>query len=932
VSYVAAANTLEDSLISHWSLEEETGTRIDEVSGYDLTDGNSTGSTTGKVGDAAAFIRADSQYLSVPDNADLSTGGGKSFSVGAWVKLTSKSATQVFVGKYQNTATGEYALYYEPSNDRFTFSTYGNGDTYAVVADSLGSPALDTWYYVVGIHDGTDGSVNNRIVVNATYVNTAYAFEHADSNADLIVGAFTSGSFFTDGAIDEVSFWNRRLTMSDVASLYNNGTGMSYPFSEATSLAGGSGTAEDPYQITTCEGLQDMREHPHAHYKLMSDIGCNASHSWNPNQDEWVEGIIEDTLIPDSYPDVTHTDIVVNNNGYSGFSPIGTDVTPFDGELDGDGHSITNLWIFRKSTNFVGIFGYTVNAHIHDVTLSNSDIVGANYTGGIVGFADASIFSNITLDNNMVRVYLSSYGGGLAGYVNGDSTVSHITNNGGNVHGSGIIVGGLVGEVNGGEFTDLDSSADVDGGYEIGGLFGVILGSSINDAHATGDVTADYSEYVAMKTGYYAGGFAGYISDSAEISNASASSTVTSQTRYSGGFAGYVSNNVYIANASSTGSVTSYEQTVNETLMDVFSVGGFIGASFGSHFSNAQANVLIDSDGDAVGGFVGTSACESTYTQTSATGNVTGYDRVGGFAGEDGCEGPGSTFTESFSTGNVEGNDYVGGFIGNASVSALLNIYSLGTVYGNNNVGGLFGASNSGTVSKSYVAGEVTGVGENNIGGFIGSNGDTNIEYSFWDLVAVDQSESCGNGECAGVSGTSTLAMKSQVTFRDVSWDFVDIWGMNTEDNNGYPFFLYQNFTPDEYAPDPETTPRKHKRSSSVRSQVKHLEDNGNNTGAADLKAQFPQVFATTLGGGQTKTTFTKSLQLGMTDTEVTTLQHFLIEYKAGPAAAALAAHGVTGYFGPLTRAALIEFQKAKGITPAIGFFGPITRGVANSI
>ena len=39
----------------------------------------------------------------------------------------------------------------------------------------------------------------------------------------------------------------------------------------------------------------------------------------------------------------------------------------------------------------------------------------------------------------------------------------------------------------------------------------------------------------------------------------------------------------------------------------------------------------------------------------------------------------------------------------------------------------------------------------------------------------------------------------------------------------------------------------------------------------------------------------------------------------------------ITGFFGNLTRAAVIRYQKAHNITPAIGFVGPITRGVLNS-
>jgi peptidoglycan hydrolase-like protein with peptidoglycan-binding domain len=57
-------------------------------------------------------------------------------------------------------------------------------------------------------------------------------------------------------------------------------------------------------------------------------------------------------------------------------------------------------------------------------------------------------------------------------------------------------------------------------------------------------------------------------------------------------------------------------------------------------------------------------------------------------------------------------------------------------------------------------------------------------------------------------------------------------------------------------------------------------------------------------------------------------LQGFLIMAARGPAAEALAHAGATGYFGPLTRAALAEYQEAEGVTPARGYFGSRTRAV----
>lgn len=67
-------------------------------------------------------------------------------------------------------------------------------------------------------------------------------------------------------------------------------------------------------------------------------------------------------------------------------------------------------------------------------------------------------------------------------------------------------------------------------------------------------------------------------------------------------------------------------------------------------------------------------------------------------------------------------------------------------------------------------------------------------------------------------------------------------------------------------------------------------------------------------------------LTLGSRGAGVVRLQAALIAQDKGPAAKALAAAGATGNFGPVTQAALVEYQKATGISPASGYFGPITR------
>lgn len=85
---------------------------------------------------------------------------------------------------------------------------------------------------------------------------------------------------------------------------------------------------------------------------------------------------------------------------------------------------------------------------------------------------------------------------------------------------------------------------------------------------------------------------------------------------------------------------------------------------------------------------------------------------------------------------------------------------------------------------------------------------------------------------------------------------------------------------------------------------------------------------AVTATGGSTGSTscytFTKDLTLGSKGASVTALQQFL-NGKGYLTASA------TGYFGPLTKAALAKFQAANSISPASGYFGPITMKAVNA-
>ena len=77
---------------------------------------------------------------------------------------------------------------------------------------------------------------------------------------------------------------------------------------------------------------------------------------------------------------------------------------------------------------------------------------------------------------------------------------------------------------------------------------------------------------------------------------------------------------------------------------------------------------------------------------------------------------------------------------------------------------------------------------------------------------------------------------------------------------------------------------------------------------------------------------FKTNLTVGSLGSEVKALQEYLNAHGYTVATSGAGSPGnETTKFGNLTRAALIKYQKAKGITPAVGYFGPVSRAAINS-
>ena len=165
--------------------------------------------------------------------------------------------------------------------------------------------------------------------------------------------------------------------------------------------SGGSGTSGDPYQIATKDDLIEL---------------SNTSGDWG---DYFIQ-------TDDIAFDATEANVDWNGDGSAGpaegFSPIGNWTTKFTGAYNGDGHTISNLYIDRSSTSQIGLFGYTNGATIQNIGLIDVDIKGVNGVGGLVGYN----YNNSTVENSYSTgsVYGERTVGGLVGLNVLFSTVS----------------------------------------------------------------------------------------------------------------------------------------------------------------------------------------------------------------------------------------------------------------------------------------------------------------------------------------------------------------------------------------------------------------------------------------------------------------------------------------------------------------------------
>jgi hypothetical protein len=208
------------SLVGYWPFDEGTGAIAYDDSGQNATGswlGTATGTSgyysAGKVGPWTGVFDGTTTYVSNVGNAavfKLTTG----MTLVAWVKLNASSTDEKVISKRPSYALAVYSNNV-PETEIFIAST-----SYDTRSGGAGTTLLNgVWYQLAGTYDGTlvktyvNGVLDRQISAPGSMDNTTFVL-NIGKTAD-------SAANYFNGFIDDPRVYNRALSASEIAALYN---------------------------------------------------------------------------------------------------------------------------------------------------------------------------------------------------------------------------------------------------------------------------------------------------------------------------------------------------------------------------------------------------------------------------------------------------------------------------------------------------------------------------------------------------------------------------------------------------------------------------------------------------------------------------------------------------------------------------------------
>lgn len=426
-----------------------------------------------------------------------------------------------------------------------------------------------------------------------------------------------------------------------------------FPYN-ANAFSGGTGGEGDPWQIATVADLVEVNDylgadHTDKYFLLTADIDLDV----------------------DPY-----------NTG-TGWTAIGTNASPFYGQFDGGGYTISNLFA-STTADYIGLFGRAFNTTLENLTVSNAQLIGGAQVGVLVGQAGDATITDVIVGGTVTST--GNYLGGMVGRFS-SGIVSSVTSSVRVIHntGSNRNAGGVIGYMDAGSILNARATGNVSGYQRVGGLVGTLSSgvTTVSSSYASGDVSS---------TGGNLGGFVGNLY-AADIYNSYATGNVSTNGSTVGGFFGFGQGTKNLYNVYATGNV---EGTSTCGALGAYTED-FAGAGILIQDSYATGAVTCGSRAAGIAAYTNNVTLERVYYAGDLSNS--GANERGGLVGLSG--GP-LTVTDSFWDVDVSGENSTGGAVGSGTSTVAMKLQGTYTNWDFDNTWRIAGANNNGYPYLSY--------------------------------------------------------------------------------------------------------------------------------------------------------------------------------------------------------------------------------------
>jgi len=488
----------------------------------------------------------------------------------------------------------------------FTIAATGGDISGSELAQELGSGNVTIESNSGATGGAGDINVNDSVSWSANQL-TLSAQHDININADLNGSAGASlGLQYGLGAV------NAGNTASYTIAA---GASINLPAGKTLTTQLGSDGAVVSYQVidslgdagsTSGTDLQGMGANLAGNYALGADIDASATAGWNSG---------------------------------SGFAPIGVDGSPFTGNFDGLGHTISHLSITQSSAGDIGLFG-DITGSISNVGLIDASVSGKTKVGTLAGLLDfnGKINNSYATDSSVTGSGGFSVGG-LVGAAWPGGSINNSYVSGGTVAGTDG-TGGLAGTSHSTITNSHVSDTTVSGNFSVGGMVGIDFSTISNSYVSGGSVTG-----LSLSVGGLAGAMYGGSVSNSYVSGGTISGAYSVGGLVGGNYAGSSISNSYVSGGSISG--------------DHY-VGGLVGGSYGT-ISNSYDTGSTVSGRTGIGGLLGwNNTAGSVSGSYASAGSVTGTGSIGGLVGSNDGSVSGSYWNSSLVTTGIGAGNLTG--------------------------------------------------------------------------------------------------------------------------------------------------------------------------------------------------------------------------------------------------------------------------------